>query len=482
MIVVILISAHLPARKASRITPIEAIRQNDDIKINSKKIKTRKWVRILFGMEGELALKNIKRNKRKYRITIISLFISIVLFVSFSGIMYYGISTSIDYTGLPNYDMIATFGTSENQEKIIDQIKNHEQVEDIVITETSEYFTKGISNENYEEKFLEQAKLDIQKDDEIDVLLIGLDQESYNRFKGEIGLKEERPIIINYTKSTYYTENSRKTVRMKKYKWLPDTLPLCLHNYNNYDEETEKDEVVCSREIGNFYFTEKYPMGFDLYITGAYEERLIIVVSENMYPKYNDIFAREEIGIGSSTIKNVMIKASKYDKLDKSLSKLLETEAGGLYSYVNVKEEMKLMNNLVFVVKMLLYGFITLVTLIGVTSVFNTINTSINLRRKEFAMLRSMGLTPNGFNKILAFESIFFGIKSLLYGIPVSIGVVYLFFLAFDDMVDQQFVIPWHSIGIVILGVFLIVFLTMWYASSKIKKENILDAIREENI
>ncbi len=269
---------------------------------------------------------------------------------------------------------------------------------------------------------------------------------------------------------------------MKKYKWLPDTLPLCLHNYNNYDEETEKDEVVCSREIGNFYFTEKYPMGFDLYITGAYEERLIIVVSENMYPKYNDIFAREEIGIGSSTIKNVMIKASKYDKLDKSLSKLLETEAGGLYSYVNVKEEMKLMNNLVFVVKMLLYGFITLVTLIGVTSVFNTINTSINLRRKEFAMLRSMGLTPNGFNKILAFESIFFGIKSLLYGIPVSIGVVYLFFLAFDDMVDQQFVIPWHSIGIVILGVFLIVFLTMWYASSKIKKENILDAIREENI
>ncbi len=482
MVVVILVSAYLPARKASRITPIEAIRQNDDIKINSKKIKTRKWVRRIFGIEGELALKNIKRNKRKYRITIVSLFISIVLFISFSGILYYGISTSVDYTGLPNYDILATFGDDEDYEKILSQIKNHEQVEDIIITEESDYFTKGISNANYEEKFLNQAGLDIDREDEIDVAVIGLDRDSYRRFQNEIGLKEDKPIVINYSKGTYYTENSRKTVRMKKYKKLPSTLPLCLRNYKNVDGETSKEEVICLREIGDFYYTENYPMGFDLYITSSYEERLVIVVSEDMYPKYDDILVREEIGIGSSMIKNVLIKSSKYDKLDKLLSKFKETEAGGLYNYVNVKEEMKLMNNIVFVIKMLLYGFITLVTLIGVTSVFNTINTSINLRRKEFAMLRSMGLTPRGFNKILAFESIFFGIKSLCYGIPVSLGVVYLLSLAFNGMVDQKFVIPWSSIGIVVLGVFLIVFITMWYASSKIKKENILDAIREENI
>lgn len=314
------------------------------------------------------------------------------------------------------------------------------------------------------------------------MVLVGLDQESYDSFRHKIGLNEDRPIVINYNKGTYYTENSRKAVRMKKYKELPNTLPLCLHNYKNIDEKTGQDEIVCSREIGDFYYTESYPMGFDLYITSSYEDRLVIVVSENMYPKYDDIVARKEIGIGSSMTKNVLIKASKYDQLDKFLSKLEETEAGGLYNYVNLKEEMKLMNNLVFVVKMLLYGFITLVTLIGVTSVFNTINTSINLRRKEFAMLRSMGLTPKGFNRILAFESIFFGIKSLVYGIPASLGVVYLLSLAFNGMADQKFVIPWNSIGIVVLGVFLIVFITMWYASGKIKKENILDAIREENI
>lgn len=481
MVVVILLSAYLPARSASRITPIEAIRQNDDIKIKGKKVKTRKWIRMLFGIEGELAAKNMKRNKRKYRITIVSLFISIVLFISFSGIVYYGISTSVDYTGLPNYDIVAHIGNGKENDQIIQQLKSHEQVDEIVITEVSDYETWGLSNENYEEKFLEQTKLNIQKEDRIDVTLLGLDQKSYEKFKTQIGLKEDRPIVINFSKGTYYTKNSRKTILMKKYKSLPESLPLCIYNYR-YDETNGEPEYFCNQEIGNFYQTESYPMGFDLYLTGSYEERLIIVVPESMYSKYNDVPFREGLGMSSSTTKNILIKADKYDKLNKLLSTMLEDDQNGLYSYVNVKEEMKLMNNMVFVIKMLLYGFITLVTLIGVTSVFNTINTSINLRRKEFAMLRSMGLTPRGFNKILSFESIFFGLKSLLYGIPVSIAVVYLLYRAFNEAVEQNFVIPWESIGIAILGVFVIVFITMWYASRKIKKENILDAIREENI
>ena len=122
-------------------------------------------------------------------------------------------------------------------------------------------------------------------------------------------------------------------------------------------------------------------------------------------------------------------------------------------------------------------------TLIGVTSVFNTINTSIGLRRKEFAMLRSMGLTPHGFNKILYFESFFFGMKSLLYGIPFSFLVVlWIHKVMMNVNRFEDIMIPWKSVGIAILSVFIIVFLTMMYATKKMKKENILDAIREENI
>ena len=138
--------------------------------------------------------------------------------------------------------------------------------------------------------------------------------------------------------------------------------------------------------------------------------------------------------------------------------------------------------NMIFVIKMLFYGFISLVTLIGVTSVFNTLNTSINLRKKEFAMLRSIGLTPKGFNRMIIFESVFFGIKSLLIGIPIALIFVYLISLTTDSISATGFVIPYTSIIIATLAVFIIVLITMTYATSKIRHDNILDTIREENI
>ena len=89
MIIVIIISAYLPALAASKISPIKAIRLNDDIKIKSKKLKTPYLVNKLFGVYGDFAYKSMKRNKKKYRITIISLFISVVLFIMFSSYIYY---------------------------------------------------------------------------------------------------------------------------------------------------------------------------------------------------------------------------------------------------------------------------------------------------------------------------------------------------------------------------------------------------------
>ncbi|MGM9882183.1 MAG: ABC transporter permease, partial [Bacilli bacterium] len=151
--------------------------------------------------------------------------------------------------------------------------------------------------------------------------------------------------------------------------------------------------------------------------------------------------------------------------------------------YNNIKENTKMEKNIILAVKILMYGFITLVTLIGVTSVFNTISTSMALRKREFAVLRSIGLTKKGFNKILFFESLFFGLKSLLYALPVSFGVILLIHKALSGMMSvSKIMIPWKSVILAIVMVFVIVLLTMMYSASKIKKHNIIDQIREENI
>ena len=177
------------------------------------------------------------------------------------------------------------------------------------------------------------------------------------------------------------------------------------------------------------------------------------------------------------------IKAPSYNELDNLVKNYdKDNKLNGIY-YTNIHEQLKDIYNLVLVIKILVYGFITLVTLIGVTSVFNTINTSIALRRKEFAVLRSIGLTPSGFNKMLRFESLFFGIKSLFYALPVSFGIIYLIHLAMKNAVEfEHILIPWKSIILAIIGIFVIVAISMMYATKKVKKDNILDAIREENI
>ena len=136
---------------------------------------------------------------------------------------------------------------------------------------------------------------------------------------------------------------------------------------------------------------------------------------------------------------------------------------------------------IILVLKILMYGFISLIVLIGITSVFNTINTSIMLRKREFAILRSVGLTNKGFSKILFFESLFIALKAIIYGLIISFGLIILINYTFSSL-ESDFYIPYFSIIISIIVVFLIVLVTMFHSSKKIRKDSIIKQIRQENI
>ena len=462
MIITILISAYLPAKMASKVSPIEAIRQNDDIKIKSKKVRSPKFITKLFGVEGDIAYKNMKRNKKKYRITIISLFISIVLFISFSSLIKYGLESSVDFTELPEYEFAINVVPKEEYQN---------ETKEIINKILSIY---GIKKSTViQELYLKANDLQIKKavenklaTDSIEfVRIFSLNKEAYLEYKKEIGLKDNRPIVINKYKGIVYTNNSRKSISVKLFDEINN------FSVSYFDYETEK-AYENKYLMENVYLTDKYPMGID----SIDETSLTIIIDEDTFNKiYNDENNK------SGHYKSIFILADKYDEITK-VTEQLSSDNVRLYTY-NLKEEMKLVKNVILVVKILLYGFISLVTLIGVTSVLNTINTSIALRRKEFAVLRSIGLTPKGFNKILFFESLFFGLKSLLYGIPVGLIITLLLHLSIGDIVEfDHFMIPYQSIIISIFGVFIIIMISMWYATRKIKKENILNAIREENI
>ena len=138
--------------------------------------------------------------------------------------------------------------------------------------------------------------------------------------------------------------------------------------------------------------------------------------------------------------------------------------------------------NIVTIIQVFAYGFIVLISLIAAANVFNTISTNIALRRREFAMLKSVGMTAKGFNRMMNFECILYGTRALLFGLPVSVGISYLIHLAVSEGYQKDFTLPWVALGIAVLSVFLVVFVTMMYSMSKIKKDNPIDALKNENL
>lgn len=474
MILVIFISALVPSRRAAKVSPIEAIRQNDDIKINKKKIKTGKLINKLFGIEGEIALKNIKRNKKKYRVTIVSLFISIVLFISFSSYMNYTIDTASSVMGEVPYDYQISYFGDDNDIDALDKIS--EIIKSNDVKEYVSYSASNLSiigNYTYSDEYLDFYK-SAYGDDGIKALtnlkyqyisIYILDDISYNKYKELIGLDKDSVILLNKFKGVSYGNNKRVNYDIPVINNGDINIKICNFDDNDEDVDTTK---YCNKKIDNIFITNK---SFDLIEEFSYMSDFKLIVNKELYDNISDSGTHyTQFNIISDNTDNI-------DKLTKELDKYDNV------NYTNVKESMKQANNMILVIKILMYGFIGLVTLIGVTSVFNTISTSMALRKREFAVLRSIGLTRKGFNKILFFESLFFGLKSLIYAIPVSLGVTIIIHYALADMMSiNSIVIPWKAIIISIVSVFVIVLLTMMYSTSKIKKHNIIEQIREENI
>ena len=497
MAIVILLSAFIPSRSASRVSPIEAIRQNDDIKIKGKKVKTNKLIKKIFGVEGDLALKNIKRNKKKYRITIVSLFISIVLFISFSAFLDYTTSGAEEMLGTYDTDiMVYKYDDNEEFDKLVDELLHSPDINSFTKYTLSTIDLK-IDKDMYTDEYKELYKLmydeELKQVDYDYVNLIKLDDKSYNEYLKELGISENKIIIYNTISTVVYNNGNRKNYKVNIFKDNATIKACDLKDYyvevedpeygSYYTMTTDKSviESACNNNLNNIYIANKESSLLEVF--EGYPGIKVIVNEKTfnyLYNNYNSIdFYPENNNTSALDDYQIAIRADNFTNLDKIGEKINATDAG---HYTNLTTSMQMQKNLLLVIKILMYGFISLVTLIGITSVFNTINTCIALRRKEFSILRSIGLTKKGFNKILYFESLFFGLKSLLYALPVSLFVVYLIYKTMADVVSNGFMIPWTSIIIAVISVFIIILLSMLYASSKIKKDNILEQIRDENI
>lgn len=476
--ITVLISAYLPARKSMKLSALEAIRQTSDINIRSKKVHTFPLTEKLFGFEGMLAAKNYKRSRSKYRATVISLFLSIVLFISASSFCAYLTRSAGSIYNGNGYELSCTIYSENNYDPdtLLTKIRALDGVDKAsygasfaaCFTVAKEDCSKEFESfySDYEQAYYSNT---LPADDsyELTALIYFVEDYLFEDYLKEIG---ENP--SDYQNSDHPTGVliDRLHVFNDKYYDInifanPSSQDIVL---SSLDEDVKN---TCTVTAGTF--SDTIPFG----VSAPSDYAKFIFPYSCKDALWQALSQNPDSTLGNS----YYIKTDNHKQVQTDLNTLFDSEniSADIYDYMDSIESERA---IITVINIFSYGFITLISLIAAANVFNTISTNIILRKREFAMLKSIGLSPKGFRKMMQFECLLYGCKGLLYGLPVSIGITWLIYQAVSDGIDFGFFIPWYSFVIAIGSVFTVVAATMIYSMRKLSSENTMDALKNENL
>lgn len=466
--VTIFCSSFFIALRASRIPPLVAIRGNKDIKVkNNKPYRTSKLTKKLFGVGGEIASKSLKRSRKKYRTTVISIVVSVAMFIAVSAFMDYGMTFTDHYYGNADYSYMVS-GIDTKQAQTIEkmpEIENYLTVglqygyvsADVPVNECGKNF---LYDEPDGSKSFGAEFLEVEHDTFVQICReLELD---YNKVKGG---------VLVYSQVTPYDmENMEGTG--EPMKLFGKTAPTKLTVYGNDDNGNEL--ITGKLKVSSVF--DKIPESIE-YVAGdgiTLGESLIIGEQGVISPQLG------EHGCYITLYANTSDHTSLTSRIE-SMSGTGDSESN--ISIYDSEEIVRQFNAVMLIVGIFVYGFIGVISLIGLTNIFNTISTNMQLRSKEFASLKSIGMTKKEFNRMIRLESLMYGIKSLLIGIPLGVLGVFAIFSAFSNgNVPMSFVFPWKAILISIAAVIIVVWLIMKYSISKVNKQNIIETIRNDNI
>lgn len=514
-LVTVLISAWIPSKRATRVSAVEAIRQSMDIKVSARPVRTSKLAYKLFGLPGVLAGKHYKRNRKKYRTTVVSLFMSIVLFVSAAAFTDYMMESAEGGLASDQFDLIYATESDASAAMTPDALLELLFSEQDVTggTYTKKQFLQGdISREYVTAMFADRfADFGMEREDAapkelgISGYLYFVADAEFNRLLEKYNLKEADYYDRDKPLGLALDRNIELDRRLEKYVTL-DTLKgdgcviegLYYVEIDGYyrkdsriDENGNKVVLYQNRDNENDIIELPYEESFAKYTLRSEKtiEEAPFFVSRSTPVAINMIYPYSmlenvvpEAALNQFRNTEYFLTSSDHAASFENLATML-TENGlssrQLFDYAANAETNR---NVITIIRVFAYGFIVLISLIAAANVFNTISTNISLRRREFAMLKSVGMTQKGFRRMMNCECLLYGSKALLLGLPVSCSITYLIYRAVTTAYETSFHLPWAAIGIAVLSVFLVVFATMMYAMRKVKKDNPIDALKNENL
>lgn len=449
--ITIYLSSLKSIKYASSADKIDAIRNSSDIKVDKSSLKSPLVIDQLFKVGGDIAYKNLKRNSKMYKATVISLIICVTLFITFNTILKYSDYIINNISQNLNYNVAVNYNDYEEENKKYDTFKKIAALDNVKSYSILRLISENTDLSNYVD--LSNIKL-YQKlcfgSKNLFVPLSSIGEDEYKRFVAKLdkSYQDVKDKIIYISNNNTYVEDSGKKIKLLN---LKEGDKISFQNPNT-KQKTDLD-IGCVTNIS--------PMGFENSVSATG----IFLISDEMLEK-----------IGGYSVQNLFINSNDSEKLCTQI----KTYSEKLY-ITNTEAERQQQRRILLIVSIFMYGFVIVITTIGVTSIINTLNTSMQLRSKEFAMLKSIGTTKKELSKMINLESIFYSVKSLTIGISLGIILSFAIYELVSKFADVSYIFPLKSIIISIIFVEFIVLAIMRSSLKKINKQNIIEAIRKEN-
>lgn len=484
--VIILFSTLSSAFRASRIAPITAIRGNNDIKINKNKrksYKAPKFIKKLFGVGGEIAYKNLKRSKKKYRTTVISIIVTVAMFISISTFIEYGMKITGDHFKNMPYNITVHANDKlsyDEYENIYKRIIADSDINSSIKT-CENYYGNIVGLTDY---YTEEAKAAELQGGDL-AYVFGVDNKSFKEYVTALGYNyddvKDKALITNDFK---YYNSDNILIKGKEFDLPMNTVVKLYPNGN--PSYTEDDIKEIQKTDPDFVYNPDDYKSVDLVIydtinkevPGSIVSSIMSTLNEGSMLVSEDYFKKLFGEDNDYTTRVIVIDSADPVNTVEYINNL-DIENLDVF---NINEQKEQMNAVVLIIAIFAYGFIIVISLIGITNVFNTINTNMRLRSKEFAMLKSIGMTKKEFNRMIRLESLFYGLKSLLIGVPLGLLGGYAIFKATGNTIMLDYSFPTMAVLISIVFVFFVVWLIMKISISKVNKQNIIETIRNDNI
>ena len=507
----VLVSAMIPARRAAKLSAMEAIRQSKDIK-TPKKRKNREYSPLfykIFGVPAALARKYFSRSRKKYRNTIIALALSVLLFVSAGSFIDALVGTANYALELSDYDIWVTLNEVENIPALENAMQQLDGVTDFAFSQ--EGYAAVLANsapmtEEYAAHIKTYSADGTPAVDSITILYIndsafnamlprGTDSAPFYDKDADVYL------LCNHTAFTMDVfdeetqEYKRVTDSFDFYDSSLTNLPVFadiedIEGYYSY-ELTEQNGTYYRVYVPEDYSGETDANGEPVgaikrevlptsYTIGAVTDQMPMGYSGTAQP----VLLRPISAADPASLSSLRLFLTSDDAiaLEPELEDTLQSLGIGYSNLLNLVSEEETVHALLTVVQTFSYGFIILISLLSAANVFNTISTNIALRRRDYAMLGSIGMDRKGLIRMMNYECLIYGLHALLVGLPLSvlasIGIRYVV----SDMVESVFDLPWIYFAIAALSVFVVVFSSMLYSYAKLKKDSPVETLKNENI